>query len=77
MVAGNLIKLIPGFGSAAGAAVNATVAATITYSMGYTICIIARKAVESEWEGSELVENIFSEEYFNQAFEQGSKMKNE
>lgn len=76
MVAGNLIKLIPGFGTAAGAAVNATVAATITYSMGYTICVIARKAIENEWEGSELVENLFSEEYFNQAFEQGIREAN-
>lgn len=71
MVAGNLIKLIPGFGHIAGALVNATVATSITYSMGYTICILACKAIENEWEGSELIENIFSEENFNNAFKQG------
>lgn len=76
MVAGNLIKLIPGLGSGAGAVINAGVAASITYSMGYTICILARKAVENEWEGSELMENIFTEEYFNQAWEQGSREAN-
>lgn len=71
-VAGNLIKLIPGFGLA-GSAINAAVATTITYSMGYALCILARKAIENEWTGNEIIENLFSTENFSKAFEEGEK----
>jgi uncharacterized protein (DUF697 family)/GTP-binding protein EngB required for normal cell division len=70
LVAGNILKFFPG-GDIVGMTINAGVAAIITASMGYAMCEVARQAIENEWEGSELVENIFSEENLNKAFEQG------
>lgn len=63
-VAGNLIKLIPGFGQIAGALVNGTVAASITHSLGYALNKLTRMAIESEWDGT-MLENIFTSENFN------------
>ena len=48
-VAGNLIKFIPGFGQIAGPAINATVASTITWSLGYALVQITKKAIEAEF----------------------------
>ena len=70
LLAGNIIKFFPGL-NGWGMAINAAVAMTITAGMGYAMCEVARQAIENEWEGSELVENIFSEENLNKAFEQG------
>ena len=62
-VAGNLLKLIPGFGTAVGAAINAGVASTITYALGYALVQITKKAIEAEWSGdTKLLEALFSEE---------------
>lgn len=61
-VAGNLLKLIPGLGTAAGAAINATVATTITYSLGYALCCLTKKAIESNWSGdTKVLESLFSD----------------
>ena len=48
---GNIAKLIPGFGSAAGAAINATVASSITGAIGYSITEICEKISNDELEG--------------------------
>lgn len=63
MVAGNLIKLIPGIGTVAGALVNAGVASAITYSLGLALNHISRNIVEEGLEvNAELVEKVFTEE---------------
>lgn len=63
MVAGNLIKLIPGFGTAAGALVNASVASFITASLGYAFVKLSRIAIEKAWQGEKMAfEEIFSSE---------------
>ena len=76
-LAGNLLKWIPGFGTAAGAIINGTVAATITTTLGYALVQLATKAVESNWSGdSEALNNIFSEEMLDKyiiEFEQKKK----
>ena len=65
-VAGNLIKLIPGFGSIVGASINAGVASSITWSLGYALVQMTKKAIEAEWSGDSLLfETIFSEEMFD------------
>ena len=51
MVAGTLLKFIPGLGTAAGAAINAGVAMSITASLGYALCALTRKAIEGVWSG--------------------------
>lgn len=62
-IVGNLLKFIPGLGTVAGAAINAGVATTITYSLGYALCLLTKKAVESEWRGDATVlEKLFTEE---------------
>ena len=62
-VAGNLLKLIPGFGTAVGAAINAGVASTITWGLGYALVQITKKAIEAEWSGdTKLLETLFTEE---------------
>lgn len=75
-VAGNLIKLIPGFGTAAGAAINATVASTITYALGYALVQLTKKAIEAEWSGNtQLLESLFTEEKINQYIDEYQKNK--
>lgn len=65
-VAGNLLKLIPGFGTAVGAAINAGVASTITWGLGYALVQITKKAIEAEWSGdTKLLETLFTEEMIN------------
>lgn len=71
-IAGNLLKLIPGFGTVAGAAINATVAATITYSMGNAMCKIAKTAIERQL-GSGGLEELFTEENLNKVFDKAQK----
>jgi uncharacterized protein (DUF697 family) len=62
-VAGNLLKLIPGFGSVVGGAINAGVASTITWGLGYALVQITKKAIEAEWSGdTKLLETLFTEE---------------
>lgn len=48
----NALKLIPGFGSAAGAAINAGVASTLTYALGQAIAVTCHTLVEKGLEGS-------------------------
>jgi uncharacterized protein (DUF697 family)/GTP-binding protein EngB required for normal cell division len=45
-IAGNLLKLIPGIGTIAGAAINASVALFITHALGYALVKLTKKAVE-------------------------------
>ena len=74
MVAGNLIKLIPGFGSAAGAAINAGVASSITWALGYALVQITKKAIEAEWSGdTKLLETLFSEEMIDKYIKEYQK----
>lgn len=62
-VAGNLLKLIPGYGTTAGAVINAAVASTITWTLGYALVQITKKAIEAEWSGdTKLLEMLFTEE---------------
>lgn len=62
---GNLLKLVPGFGSAVGGLINAAVASTFTASIGYAMCKFAEKIIDKELEGTlsnETLTNIFSKE---------------
>lgn len=62
-IAGNLIKMIPGLGTYVGAIINSTVATTITYSLGYALCCLTKKAIENNWDGdTRIIENLFTEE---------------
>lgn len=49
--AGNLAKLIPGWGSAAGAVINITVASSITAGIGYGLNSMFEKMAEDEFSG--------------------------
>lgn len=51
-IAGNLLKLIPGIGTAAGATINATVASTITGALGYAINDICARVRRDELNGT-------------------------
>lgn len=76
-VAGNLLKLIPGIGTAAGAAINAGVASTITYTLGYALVQITKKAIEVEWSGdSKVLEMLFSEEMIDKYVDEYQKNHN-
>ena len=71
MLAGNLVKWIPGIGTTIGGAINATVAGAITYAMGKSIAYLCHKAVEQCWEGNDKVlESIFTVDNLNKAFDQ-------
>lgn len=75
-VAGNLLKLIPGFGTAAGAAINAAVASTITYSLGYALSALCKKAVENEWNvSSTVIDELFTEENVTRLMDEYKKNK--
>lgn len=70
MIAGNLLKWIPGLGTGIGAAINATVAGAITFAMGKSIAYLCHKAVEKCWEGqNSMIESIFTAENLNKAFD--------
>lgn len=74
---GNLLKWIPGLGTAAGAAINATVASGITYAMGYAFNKLTKIAVENAWEGRGLgLEKIFTSENINMLIDEYNKNKN-
>lgn len=74
-VAGNLLKLIPGFGTVAGAVINASVATSITYSLGYALVKIAKKAIESEWDGDvKFLENLLSDEQIEKYIDEYKNM---
>jgi len=51
-LAGNLLKLVPGVGTVAGAAINATVASTITGAVGYAINDICARIRRDELNGT-------------------------
>ncbi len=70
MLAGNLLKLIPGLGSMVGAAINAGVASSITFAMGKSIGALCHKAVVDSWEGKEAaLQDIFTPENLNKMFD--------
>lgn len=70
MLAGNLIKLIPGLGSIIGAAINAGVAGAITLAMGKSISALCHKAVIDSWEGKDAaLQDIFTPENLNKMFD--------
>ena len=75
-VAGNLVKLIPGFGQAAGAVINAAVASSITYSLGYAVSKLTKLAVEEVWGGNlEVFEQIFTEQNINNLVQEYTELK--
>lgn len=53
MLAGNIIKAIPGAGNVVGGIVNAGVAGSITYALGKTVALACSKACRAVWEGRE------------------------
>lgn len=70
MLAGNLLKLIPGLGSMIGAAINAGVASSITFAMGKSIGALCHKAVIDSWEGKDAaLQDIFTPENLNKMFD--------
>lgn len=70
MLAGNLLKLIPGLGSMVGAAINAGVAGSITLAMGKSIAALCHKAMIDSWEGKDAaLEDIFTAENLNKMFD--------
>lgn len=70
MLAGNLLKLIPGLGSWVGAAINAGVASSITLAMGKAISAMCYQAVEDSWAGKEdALKEIFSPENLKEMFD--------
>ena len=60
-LAGNLIKFIPGAGSAVGAAINASIASAITGAVGYAVTEVCERVVEDDLNG--VVKDIA--EYFD------------
>ncbi len=71
-VAGNLIKLIPGLGTAGGAIINAGVASAITYAFGKATVVCCRKVVESGFTGDgkgNKAKEIFESELFKLAMQ--------
>ncbi|MBU3157641.1 YcjF family protein [Clostridium estertheticum] len=60
MLAGNIFKLLPGFGDVVGGAINTVVASSLTYTIGYAISEICYKYSESVLKG----ENIDILEFF-------------
>lgn len=69
LMAGNIIKLIPGAGNVVGAAVNAAVASSVTYGLGRALSAACKKATEAVWEGRESdLEVIFGAERIYGAF---------
>lgn len=71
-LAGNLIKLIPGAGTAVGSVINATVATSITVSMGYAISRLTKKCIESRLTGKfmEGLPVIFNQENLNKLIDE-------
>jgi len=71
-LAGSLIKLIPGAGSAVGAVINASVASSITYSMGYAISRLTKQCIESRITGKfmESLPVIFNQENLNKLIDE-------
>ena len=53
MLAGTLLKLIPGIGTIAGGTINAGVAGIITYAVGYAFTELSERLLLAEIEGGE------------------------
>ncbi|MGV8155142.1 MAG: YcjF family protein [Alkaliphilus sp.] len=67
MLLANLLKLIPGAGSVAGAAINATVASTFTLAMGYTISELSYRYAKAVYDGENpIVSDIFTNREMSQ-----------
>lgn len=73
LVAGNVIKLIPGAGSVVGAAVNAAVASSLTYALGRALSAACRHVCREIWLGNyDEIDTLFSAEHLYEAFKQFS-----
>lgn len=75
---GNILKLIPGVGTAVGAAINATVASTITYSLGFAMCKMAELVIKNQLDGTfneETANQIFSSEMLDSLIKQHNNEK--
>lgn len=72
MLAGNLVKWIPGIGTAVGGIINATVAASITYALGTTSMKMCEAMNAAELEDGEIGLDLFlksASEFFTSQFE--------
>lgn len=73
-IVGNVAKMIPGFGTAIGIAVNAAVAVSITGVLGFTISQMCYNYSKAVLDGRSVnVEDYFNEDIFNQLFQAGMK----
>lgn len=77
IVAGNLLKLIPGLGTAAGTAINATVASSLTFGLGVAINKACRYVVECQLNGKkiDILEIIDSKEFADQVLAMSKSYK--
>lgn len=74
MIVGNILKWIPGLGTAAGAAINAAVAGAITFAMGKALAALCHQAVIDSWEGKDnMLGDLFTEENLDTLFNQYNK----
>jgi uncharacterized protein (DUF697 family) len=70
---GNLIKFIPGAGTAVAGTINATVAGTFTYAMGHAWLRVCERLARGELRGiggaldNERIHRVFMEEFKSQA----------
>jgi uncharacterized protein (DUF697 family)/GTP-binding protein EngB required for normal cell division len=78
-VAGNLIKLIPGIGSIAGAAINASTAGIITTAIGNALIAFCHKRQQDILEGKSNVQNmeeiLASKDFIKQVLDNAKKEK--
>lgn len=72
-VVGSLIKMIPGFGTVVGGAINATVASTFTWAMGHAWALVCQRIAKGGMTGvngvldSEAIRAVFMSEFKDQA----------
>lgn len=73
---GNLLKVIPGFGTALGAGINAAVASSFTLALGYAISELSYKYVNLIKDGNEVpFLDIFTNEAILNLINESLKMK--
>lgn len=70
MIAGNLLKLVPGGGTLVGTLINAAVAGSITLAMGKALAALCHQAVLACWDGKEdALGAIFTADNLNSTFD--------
>ena len=75
-IAGNLIKMLPGFGSFAGAVINAGVSSSITYGLGYALSKACKEIHRHVLDGSNIdLNEVFNSQFANAVFEYAKQYK--